>query len=143
MILNKFQYFYYRIYIWQLRSYGVVSAPSVTAQGIASILLLINTFTAANFLYLFTGYNFILHFSKFTKQFHFDKIQVLVLLFILYTLLEGILQEINYYDKIIKKYKHETPKEKIKGTFLIWCYIIGSISLMIISFYFDRNIKSR
>lgn len=129
MIISKLQYFYYRVYIWRMRSKETSSQAAVTAQVAVSMLFMINAFTMATIVGLLSGHDYLGEYFNFQKQFHIKKIQLLIYLYIISLIIEWILRKTSFYPIIIEKYKNETEKEKRKGTILIWCYIIGSVSL--------------
>ena len=130
-MMKKLRYFFYRVYSWQLKRYGQVSAPEGAAQLAILFLFIINILTIRGILQIFTGIDIdpILFFSKST---------IVCIEFILLFVSYLIIRRTQFCNKLVKEFSFETQRERLKGTIFIWSYTIGSILALFLSAYMSR-----
>ena len=132
MIFKKFRYFFYRVYTWQLDSYGQASSPSTAAQSAVLTLLWFNLFTVISIIEMFIG-RYINPFVGLSRPL------LCILLVGHYFVIDRYISRNNVCKKVTKEFKSETPKERLQGTIFIWSYTIGSIIAVIISVCISKH----
>lgn len=122
-ILRGYQYLFYRVYMWQLRLWGKSCSPEISALCAINFLILANFLTFMQITQIVTGYNY--------QSIHLSTIQGLFLLTVFMAILCKIFLRKNKYLIFIKEFEREKKISSIRGSILIWCYIISTIALLI------------
>ena len=120
--MKLYKYLYYRLYAWNLKTWGLQDIPQWNALLGVSAMIFLNLFTIAGVLDIL-GTNIIDNLSK-------NEIIVII----------NIILVINYfwlvhngrYKRIAEKYKDEPKNKRLRNAILLWLYVI--MSFVIISF---------
>jgi hypothetical protein len=133
MIFKAYSYLFYKFYSWALWLHGEKSAPSATALGTISILGILNWITGIAILQIFTGISV-------DPFFHLSRSMVFIFGMVVLFLINLDLMKNNKdkCKKIIRKFNQEDANERMKGTVFVWCYILGSIFLLVLSSYLAK-----
>ena len=130
--LKKMRYIFYRVYTCQLKWFGRENLPEVAAMGALYYLAVANIFTLFLIFPLLTGYNLLV-----TPH---------ICLCVCFTIMLFLLciDAKKLARKVLKEFRYETPKERLKGTIFFWLVIFGSVAGCILSAnlnkeYFDKG----
>jgi hypothetical protein len=120
-MLKLYKYLYYRIYSWNLRTWGKNDVPEWNALFGVSFMMFLNLLTIFIILQ-FWGIDI---FSKYTVPTNLIVIVILMLMGINYY----IFLYKKKYKLLEKKFANENTKTKNRNLLLLWVYFILSIAL--------------
>lgn len=116
---KAYKYLFYRIYSWNLKTWGEGDVPEYTAILVISLFIGFNLLSLFTFMNLMAGYE-IIKISEIPK--FYIIIKYLILIFVNYF----ILVKGGKYMEIAKEFKKENEEERRIRTKLMWSYIIGT-----------------
>jgi len=120
-----FQYFYYRVYTWQLNLWGESRSPQTAAVYAVSTLMYFNLLT---FGILLDGMKIVNLFEEGPTP----VLTIIILSILLYNVNSSWLKRNGRYKQIAKIYKNESKSVRNKKLALIWAYICLSIIVPIV-----------
>lgn len=120
--MRLYKYLYYRLYSWNLKTWGENDAPQWNALIGVSFMMLLNLSTIG----------IALQFFKLTDFFIRDEIPKTELIFLMVGIgVFNFFQFIHHgkYEEISKEYEKEEPRKKSHNTVYLWLYTFGSFAL--------------
>ncbi len=125
---KAYKYLFYRIYSWNLKTWGEGDVPEYTAILVISLFMGFNLLSIFTFINLMAGYE-IFKISEIPKSYII--IKYLILIFVNYF----ILVKGGKYIQIAKEFKKENKEARRIRTKLMWSYIIFTHLLLILLGY--------
>jgi hypothetical protein len=123
-MMKLYKYLYYRLYSWNLKTWGESDLPQYNAMLGVSFMMILNFSIIAGILDMFGIVNI---FVEETPK------KELVLFFFAVTVLNYFwLVHNGKYKQLGKKYKNESKNVRLRNTLLLWLYVV--LSFVIISF---------
>lgn len=138
IILRPYKYLYYRVYVWQLKLYGPISAPEIPALCAVSLLFLSNLLAINTFCEFVLGFDFFQIYWDFVEKHNITNFQQWVIIFIVSLIIDIIIGRSNLIQKLIREYKHETASEKRNRAILLWIFFIASVVVFFIGTHFHH-----
>ena len=132
--MNIFKYLYYRLYSWNLKTWGENDFPQWNALFGVSFMMFLNLGFFGLLLQLF-GLNIFLR-NELPKK---ELIIIMISLFII-NYFQFIHKEV--YKSIVKELKNESLKKRKINTILLWLYFILSFALFVFAAIFIRRFNS-
>jgi len=120
--MELFKYLYYRLYIWNLKTWGVVDAPHWNALLGVTFMMYFNLLFIAFVLEIFNVHIII--------RDEIPKKEAVALYFILIGINYFQFVHKEKYKKIAQKLKKETPQKRRRNTVLLWLYVVLSFVLL-------------
>lgn len=105
------------------------------------MLILFNFLTIDMIIDIVIGFDFNRYLLHFFEKNNIAKAFLAIVLLIIWIFIDRIIALNNGPKKLEKTFKNETPKEKLRNTLFIWCYIISSFLLLIFSVYLARRLQ--
>ena len=124
MIWKAYKYFYYRIYSWNLKTWGKNDIPQLNAMLGMAFLSYMNLLLLAIIINIIFNLNSNLFPSK------TPKITIAIMMMIWIGINIFIFLYKKKYKKIAQEFKNE--KHKTRGVILLWLYIVLTFALPII-----------
>ena len=130
-MMKIYKYLYYRLYSWNLKTWGENDIPQWNALFGVSFIMCLNLGLLGLLLQLL-GVNIFLR-DELPKK---ELIIIMIILFV-----------VNYFQFIhrgnyrstVKELQKEPPKKRRINTFLIWAYVLLSFALFILSAMFIKK----
>jgi hypothetical protein len=122
-MLDLYKYLYYRLYSWNLNTWGENDLPQWNALFGVSFMMFINIGIVAGIIDIF-GLNIFIEDTP--------KIEILVFGFLILFINYFWLVHNGKYKKIAKLYNKESKNIRLRNTILLWLYVL--VSFVIISF---------
>ena len=123
-MFHAYKYLLYRVYAWQVASFGQKENPRFVAIACCSLFLFVNIQTIRTLFEIFSGYRIQ------TQNIH----AVIGIIFL--TLLNSyIFLYRNDFEELVKEFSKETESQRKKNT--IWClaYVVFSHIIFFLSVY--------
>lgn len=140
MILKAWSYLFYKFYSWQLKLHGEVGSPYATALITMFFLNFLNFYSLVYVIKIFTGYDLN---QVFYNVVQFSKVGVILGLMAFLLCIHFFCIKKNIYKGVVKKFKSESHKDRIKGNILTWCYVVASffifVFFIILTVYADKS----
>lgn len=136
MVGKAYRYLFYRIYVYQLRKYGEGNAPHMAAITAIGGLLYFNLLTIVSIVDVFTGFDFVTIFHP------SNSILIafaLLFMLMLYYIFVRDFKRNHKHKKIIKEFKKEDARIRIKGTIFVWCYTIGTFLGFLLFLFLEKR----
>ncbi len=122
-MIKLYKYLYYRLYSWNLKTWGESDMPQWNALLGVSFMMFLNL-SLLGILIQFLGLNI------FSKN-DLPKKEIIILMLGLFVLNYFLFIQKAKYLTLIKELKKETPKKRRMNTVLLWLYIILSFALVL------------
>jgi len=132
-MIKIYKYLYYRLYTWNLKSWGENELPQFNALFGVSFMMLLNIGILAALVEL-------LGFNVFVDD--TPKKEIIVLGTIVLILNYFWLVHKRNYKRIENEYKNEPKKKRLKNTILLWLYFLFSFLIFIFLAILTGKIKS-
>jgi hypothetical protein len=132
-MLKPFGYFFYRIYVWQLKWWGKDNGPEQSALMGVSLLVFANLYTLATIVSWATGFNVL-------KATGSIAIQALIVAIALAAIGEVLFVRGGRYEEIVKQFEKESKPVRIRNSIFCLLYVIATVTLTFGSrFWFPLN----
>ena len=123
-MLRFYRYFYYRLYAWNLKTWGEEDMPQWNAMLGVSFMMFVNFCTLGILLQIFGLVSFLKDPAP--------KVAIVVII--------TIFLFVNYFQyvhngkffNIAEEFKNEPRKKRVFNALLLWLYVIGSLALSVV-----------
>lgn len=132
-MMNIYRYLYYRLYSWNLKTWGEKDIPQWNALFGVSFMMFLNLGLLGLLLQLL-GVNIFLRDELPKKELVIIMISLFVLNYFLFV-------HKGNYRSIVKELKKEPPEKRRANTILIWLYVILSFALFVLSAVFIKKLN--
>lgn len=122
MMMQLYKYLFYRIYEWNLKIWGKKDMPQWNAMFGVSFMMFLNLSIIALFLQL-------LFKIQLLNDYIILKEKIVLIMLSLFVINYFIFIDKQQYIIITKQFIKESPKRKIRNTFLLWVYVVFSFVL--------------
>lgn len=123
-MLKLYKYLYYRLYSWNLKTWGKNDLPQYNAMLGVSFMMILNFGIIAGIFDMLGIINIFIEKTP-TKE--------IILFFLMVTILNYFwLVHNGKYKQIAKKYKNEPENKRTRNVILLWLYVIASF--VVVSF---------
>ena len=129
-MMKIYRYLYYRLYSWNLKTWGEKDIPQWNALFGVSFMMFLNLGLLGLLLQLL-GVNIFLRDELPKKELVIIMISLFVLNYFLFV-------HKGNYRSIVKELKKESPEKRRANTILIWLYVILSFALFALSAIFIK-----
>lgn len=129
-MLDLYKYLYYRLYLWNLKTWGEKDLPQWNALFGVSFMMFINIGIIAGIIDIF-GLNIFIEDTP--------KIEILVFGFLILFINYFWLVHNRKYKKIAKQYNKESKNIRSRNTLLLWLYVL--LSFVIVSVVAILSVK--
>jgi len=131
-MIKMFRYLYYRLYSWNLKTWGENDLPQWNALFGVSFMMFLNLGLLGLLLQLL-GVNIFLC-NELPKK------ELIIIMLSLFVLNYFLFVHKGNYRSISKELKKESPKKRKTNTFLLWTYVILSFALFAFGAIFIRKL---
>jgi DMSO reductase anchor subunit len=131
--MKIYRYLYYRLYSWNLKTWGEKDIPQWNALFGVSFMMFLNLGLLGLLLQLL-GVNIFLRDELPKKELVIIMISLFVLNYFLFV-------HKGNYRSIAKELKKETPEKRRANAILIWLYVILSFALFVLSAMFIKKLN--
>jgi len=132
-MIKMFRYLYYRLYSWNLKTWGENDLPQWNALFGVSFMMFLNLGLFGLLLQLF-GVNIFLR-NELPKK------ELVIIMLGLFVLNYFLFIHKGNYRSITKELKKESPQKRRTNTFLLWIYVILSFALFAFGAIFIRKLN--
>lgn len=132
-MMKIYRYLYYRLYSWNLKTWGEKDIPQWNALFGVSFMMFLNLGLLGLLLQLL-GVNIFLRDELPKKELVIIMISLFVLNYFLFV-------HKGNYRSIVKELKKEPPEKRRANTILIWLYVILSFALFVLSAVFIKKLN--
>lgn len=132
--MKIYKYLFYRLYSWNLKTWGENDLPQWNALFGVSFMMFLNL-GLFGLLLQFFGVNIFLR-NELPKK------EVVIIMLSLFVLNYFLFIHKGNYRSITKELKKESPKNRRANTVLIWLYFVLSLALFIFGAMFIRKFNA-
>jgi DMSO reductase anchor subunit len=132
-MIKMFRYLYYRLYSWNLKTWGENDLPQWNALFGVSFMMFLNLGLVGLLLQAF-GMNIF-------QRDELPKKELIVIMIVLFILNYFLFIHKGNYLTIAKELKKETLKIRKANTFLLWLYVVLSLALFAFGAIFIRKLN--
>jgi len=122
-MMRLYRYLYYRLYSWNLKTWGESDLPQFNALFGVSFMMFVNLGIIAGILDMI-GFN--IFFENTPKK------EIIITMLAVLAINYFWLVHNGKYKQIAKGYKNESKNKRLRNTLLLWLYVV--MSFVIISF---------
>lgn len=131
--MKIYRYLYYRLYSWNLKTWGEKDIPLWNALFGVSFMMFLNLGLLGLLLQLL-GVNIFLR-NELPKK------ELVIIMISLFVLNYFLFVHKGNYRSIVKELKKEPPEKRRANTILIWLYVILSFALFVLSAVFIKKLN--
>lgn len=132
-MMKLYRYLYYRLYSWNLKTWGEKDLPQWNALLGVSFMMFLNLGLLGLLLQLL-GVNIFLR-DELPKK------EIVIIMLSLFVVNYFLFIHKGNYRSIVKELKKETPEKRRTNTMLIWLYVILSFILFVLSAMFIKKLN--
>lgn len=132
-MMKIYRYLYYRLYSWNLKTWGEKDLPQWNALFGLSFMMFLNL-GLLGFLLQLLGVNIFLR-DELPKK------ELIILMLSLFVVNYFLFIHRGNYRSIVKELKKEPPEKRRINTILIWLYVILSFALFVLSAMFIKKLN--
>lgn len=132
-MMKIYRYLYYRLYSWNLKTWGEKDLPQWNALFGVSFMMFLNL-GLLGFLLQLLGVNIFLR-DELPKK------ELIIIMLSLFVVNYFLFIHRGNYRSIVKELKKEPPEKRRINTILIWLYVILSFALFVLSAMFIKKLN--
>jgi hypothetical protein len=132
-MMKIYRYLYYRLYSWNLKTWGEKDLPQWNALFGVSFMMFLNL-GLLGFLLQFLGVNIFLR-DELPKK------ELIIIMLSLFVVNYFLFIHRGNYRSTVKELKKEPPEKRRINTILIWLYVILSFALFVLSAMFIKKLN--
>lgn len=132
-MMKFYRYLYYRLYSWNMKSWGDKDLPQWNALFGVSFMMFLNL-GLLGFLLQLLGVNIFLR-DELPKK------ELIIIMLSLFVVNYFLFIHRGNYRSTVKELKKEPPEKRRINTILIWLYVILSFALFVLSAMFIKQLN--
>lgn len=132
-MMKIYRYLYYRLYSWNLKTWGEKDLPQWNALFGVSFMMFLNL-GLLGFLLQLLGVNIFLR-DELPKK------ELIIIMLSLFVVNYFLFIHRGNYRSTVKELKKEPPEKRRINTILIWLYVILSFALFVLSAMFIKKLN--
>ncbi len=132
-MMKLYRYLYYRLYSWNLKTWGEKDLPQWNALFGVSFMMFLNL-SLLGLLLQFLGVNIFL-------RYELPKKELIIIMLSLFVINYFLFIHKSNYRSIVKELKKEPLEKRKTNTIFIWLYVILSFALFVLSAMFIKKLN--